>query len=516
MQDAFSSLALANLLYLRPWTTKFLVYGAEATWSRRDPAPREYGAQMLAVLLVAAAFYALFRTIRHLQYWSGGLRRAIGMATASALCAIPAGLLTLNNPFGDVRGRYALAAGVISVCAAGVLFATGWRTPLRVLAILLSATSPTMLFTFGKSLVIMTTDDPRSFAAEPSAPRLTPGHAAPHVVWVIFDEWDEELSFQQRPPSVKLPELDRLRAESFYSDSAFTPGPQTVISMPALTIGKRVLGFESDGPDDEKLYLAGATTAVPWRSSPTVFSAARGLGMNTGVVGWYIPYCRVIGSSLTGCENHNDSEYFTDRSFPQLTLNSIRSLAEPGLRSPFGQTLSQKGHAWLFHRLLDASESMLLKQRYNLTLLHLPVPHKPFFYNAATGADDLDAKPSLRLSNGLVGYFDALALVDRTVGRMRRDLEAAGLWEDTTFLLSADHFLRARTKLDGHANSRYVPFIVKLAGQHESVRGETPFNALLTHDLLLAILKREVSTPKDVANWITAHRAQFPLNWNAP
>lgn len=515
VQDAFSAVSIANLLYFRYWTTKFLAYGRQATWFRAPPRPTEYLALILAVLLVASVLYAFFRWLRAVQLRPKGLCRTVTMLAAVPMFVLPAGLLILNNPLMEISGRFAVIGGLAGAGLLGIAYISGRVAPLRALSFLLAVSSPTLFFTFGKSMINMAAYDPSVLRPRPAGARLAPSAPAPHVVWVIFDEWDEALSFLQRPASVRLPELDRLRASAFYSDAAYTPGPQTDMSMPALTTGKRVLKSEPNGPADEVLRVAGSNAPAHWSELPNVFSAARSLGFNTGVVGWFLPYCRILAPSLTGCEYLNGSEYFDDAGVPRLVWDSLRVLVEPNLRSPFGQTLAQQSHAWAFHRLEESAESAVLSQKYELTLLHLPVPHSPFFYKATTGSDDLGAKPSFVWSSGLTGYLDALSLVDSTVGRLRRAMEAAGVWDKTTLLFSADHYFRQRTRLDGNPIDPRVPFILKLAGQNESMRGETPFNALLTYDLLLALLKREVSTASDVNRWIEAHRNQFPLDWNA-
>ena len=116
------------------------------------------------------------------------------------------------------------------------------------------------------------------------------------------------------------------------------------------------------------------------------------------------------------------------------------------------------------------------------------------------------------------GYLDNLALVDRTVGELRRAMERAGTWDQTTVVISADHWWRTEmwsrgpflTKedaaLSGTKMDHRIPFVVKLAGQQEPVIYDHPFNTVLTHDLLLALLRGEVSSPQTVAAWLDAHR----------
>jgi hypothetical protein len=91
-------------------------------------------------------------------------------------------------------------------------------------------------------------------------------------------------------------------------------------------------------------------------------------------------------------------------------------------------------------------------------------------------------------------------------------MEAAGTWNDTTILLSADHPYRERRLLDGKPIVPYVPFIVKLAGQHQPLNCSAHFSALLTKDLLLAILKKEISTPEELNAWILPHKDAFPVD----
>jgi hypothetical protein len=39
------------------------------------------------------------------------------------------------------------------------------------------------------------------------------------------------------------------------------------------------------------------------------------------------------------------------------------------------------------------------------------------------------------------------------------------------------------------------------------VRYDAPFNTVVTHDLLLALMRREVSTPVEVVSWLDRHRS---------
>ncbi|MGH9783696.1 MAG: hypothetical protein ACRD88_05880, partial [Terriglobia bacterium] len=52
------------------------------------------------------------------------------------------------------------------------------------------------------------------------------------------------------------------------------------------------------------------------------------------------------------------------------------------------------------------------------------------------------------------------------------------------------------------SEERPVPFLLKLAGQNHPVPYDCPFNTVAIHDLALAILKKELSTPEQVVGWL--------------
>jgi arylsulfatase A-like enzyme len=143
----------------------------------------------------------------------------------------------------------------------------------------------------------------------------------------------------------------------------------------------------------------------------------------------------------------------------------------------------------------------------------MPVPHPPYFYNAATGKNDRGATPIAGFFDQTQeGYIDALALTDKIIGQLRRSMEQAGVWDQTTLIFSADHPFRHRTSLDGHPVSRRVPYLVKMAGSQQQSRYDAPFSALLTKKLILAILSGELSRPEEIPAWIEGRHADYKLD----
>ena len=154
-----------------------------------------------------------------------------------------------------------------------------------------------------------------------------------------------------------------------------------------------------------------------WRDLPNVFSRAREAGVNGAVVGWYLPYPRLLGSVTVDSwwfDNRTSDAATGDRLWDML-LNNPRTLIETSLLSPFGQSLLTKRRVRMFHEFMAKTHELLNDDRVGLLLLHVPVPHTPYFYDRQSGQNSL--------SNSTIdGYWDALALVDRIVGELRTQM----------------------------------------------------------------------------------------------
>ncbi len=331
---------------------------------------------------------------------------------------------------------------------------------------------------------------------------------AARVVWVVFDEMDEELSFANRPAGLRLPELDRLRSESLFAASARPPAGITQMSMPALLSGDFIsaIGYPSDAELSIRLARTGET--MLWRRHPNVFDAARKRGIDAGVAGWYLPYCREFGSRLSACaweQEENLQSLTVVESIPVLIRKALdeipvaRSLPVPG-----ADRIQKEQAINTFMRFRETALNFATDRRLGFVLLHWPIPHPPGIYNRTAGA--FDAGP-------LSDYIDNLALTDREVGELRRALERAGLWDGTTLLVTADHPWRPyiwrhtfgwtgeESALAGGPRV-FVPFLLKLAGRSEAVRYSREFNTIVTGELLLAVLDGKIGTAQEASRWL--------------
>jgi hypothetical protein len=337
------------------------------------------------------------------------------------------------------------------------------------------------------------------------APLLSARHA-PRVVWIVFDELSQAIAFGNRAAGMALPNLDALREESFYASAAESPTGRTETSLPSLILGEKVLRASPDAPGDLRVSLSSHPEPVPWSSLPNVFDAARGLGFNTALVGWFHPYGRVLGHSLTKCywtagwlppgvEEPSESRALPEGMWDRVRLQFVAMPLIGHLPGVDPETFQRQAHLRRFAFLSDRAREIVADPEIGMALIHLPVPHPPAIYDRARSKFDSGNRGS---------YLDNVVLVDRELGTLRRAMEEAGLWDRTAVLVSADHGWRtalwrattvwtAEDEAASHQDTMGVPFLLKLPGQTSGSVYEKRFNTVVTRALITAILSGQVT-----------------------
>jgi arylsulfatase A-like enzyme len=185
-------------------------------------------------------------------------------------------------------------------------------------------------------------------------------------------------------------------------------------------------------------------------------------------------------------------------SFWQILPNQTRSLFESNIFSLFGRSLTAGQQTGVYQAMMREAKRLVVDRDFGFTLVHLPIPHAPHAYDRKTGTFTLGNSP-------IAGYIDSLALLDRSVGELRRAMENAGVWDSTTVLFTSDHGYRDAEALDGKTDSR-IPYILKLASQKDAVTYAQEFNTVLTADLLLGVLRGEIGDPASAVAWLDHNR----------
>ena len=393
----------------------------------------------------------------------------------------------------------------MSIVAVSIIFLRWRHWVFQAAVITILILSPFAALTLFRAAIHLF-DDPHSIqlADKPLAPFSGKSRVARAQVYVfLFDELDYRLAFAERPSSIFLPELDAFRQQAIFALNAYPPASETMVSIPALVTGKRISGVEPINAEELMIKIDGEKTSIPWSHLPNIFSESRSLGFGCGLVGWTHPYGRVLGTNLEECswyELANISNSTGDNLGSKI-VNQFRTLLETPTFSVFGQSLTVKKSIATYQNLLRDALEILGRIDLAVIFIHFPIPHPPYAYHP--GKSDFSVA-----NNRYSGYLGNLVLVDRTLAEIRHDMEKSGTWDRSHIIITSDHWWRESTKFDGKGDHR-VPFLVKLAGQEETINYQPAFNTLIIHDLILALLRGQIAQPKRVVEWI--HKNGKPL-----
>ena len=215
--------------------------------------------------------------------------------------------------------------------------------------------------------------------------------------------------------------------------------------MPALLTGRLVAAVKPDGPGELQLTYHGQNTSVGWSQEQDIFAATRRLGLNAAVVGWYHPYCRVIGDRLTKCFWQPASQAIHPERF-SLATTTLFQESELLQLLPFTGSVRERiqriqqlqpdyraVHLADYQALVGPAAQLAADPDVNLAFVHLPVPHPPYVFDRNSGKWN---------TNGELSYLDNLALADQTLGKLRTAMERNGTWDTTTIVVSSDHWWR--------------------------------------------------------------------------
>lgn len=337
------------------------------------------------------------------------------------------------------------------------------------------------------------------------------------IVWILLDELSYQQLYERRFPGLQLPAFDRLAAQSTLFTHVVPAGVYTRYIVPTLFTGvpSNAVDISARGM---LLSLKDPLTGkwTPFRQHETVFQDAIAAGYNTGIAGWYNPYCRIMPEVLDNC-------FWTYRESTPANLSPNRSLTVDLLRpfhylwldtkhlfghgpgSPTDERRDIRQHSSDYQKLVAAGDAFLSNSSIDFLFLHMPIPHPYGFYDRGKKA----------FSNKQTSYIDNLALADRYLAHVRNLLEHNNQWDSSTIIVMGDHSWRTTqiwkdsmtwTDEDQAASNggEFDPrpaYIVKLTNQQTATRIDQPFSAVNTRALIDSLIQNRVQTATDLATW---------------
>ena len=478
-RDALVSVSLANLCLLRVWAPLLLPNGSEyfakTAYDRID-----YISILLNLALLASLFFSLSCVARSCEK---GWLRILAQVTF-LLCLLPLFDFVrryLALSYTDFL-RFGFPGLIIGASGFGVLiFLLRVRLCRYAYAVLLY-TIPFAALTSSQALWHVANRDWPQLVIKP--PRIvlkeTKSNIKPRVIWIIFDEWDQQATFERRPPTLQLPNIDAFSREAFSATNAYPPAGATLISIPSLFTGSLLTEVKCDTDGKLLVRAVGKDRLRDFRQYKSLVNQFEPAGLRLAISGWFQPYSRLV-SKDADIDVHWESA---------LTLQGFRgegtgATITAQLRYALMPYLVQKESPNTYLRIHAYGRNAVRDPLVDIVFLHYPIPHMPSIYDVKHGKILLQVNPEVD------GYFGNLALVDKTLGDILADLNISKLRDRTTIILSSDHWWRTSPLFDGERSHR-VPYLIQLAGERKRGVFTRPINTVHTLDLVSAILQGSI------------------------
>lgn len=524
LRHLFAALSLANLIFYPVWQ-EALHYANEYYYDA-PAADRAILAAAIDVLLLAAVLWAGSQVAGR---FNGSLLHRLARAAFLAALLIPLNHIrtNLDDAVGDgpvgLAGKAAIILAALGILAGIWLTLRGSERPSRAAQIALLIFLPYVAMTFGQGAWVVLGGRDSLYEpvalAQPLETTAATAAGRPRVLWLIFDQLDQELTFEARPADVELPAVDALRDESFSADQAFAPAGWTIVSIPALLTGRLVARAEPTSANTLWLRFADQDEPERWGSQPNVFSRARERRLNTALVGNYHPYCRILSGYLVSCYSVSYRQGVPEPC-GSVVCEGVRHVVGLVYRLPLMDRLpvirrgyqawneapadeEAKAGALRYENIHARALALAADPAIDLVFAHYPVPHGPNVFNRQA---DRFLQPGETADR-----FDNMVLADHALAELRHALVESGLWDRTAVIVSADHGEKdiAALALDMQGNriDRRVPFIVKLPFRNAPVRYGEEMNTIVTQDLILALFDGAISDEAGLSRWIEEHSA---------
>ena len=171
----------------------------------------------------------------------------------------------------------------------------------RALGLVIAAFAFCTIWIVPQLLHLMLTRQPDESAAFIHLSPPSHSNSNQRIIWILYDELSYDQAFDHPAPGMKLPNLDRLRAESVSFSNLNPAGFSTDRIIPSLFLGRRIDQIRSTVHGDLWYYDESQHRWIAYDPNATLFGLAQQNGWSTGVDGWVNPYCRTLAPVLNVC-----------------------------------------------------------------------------------------------------------------------------------------------------------------------------------------------------------------------
>jgi hypothetical protein len=301
--------------------------------------------------------------------------------------------------------------------------------------------------------------------------------SCPSIVALLFDELSFAYLYEGAEVRSDFPALRRLSSTSTNYLDVHAPADETLVALPGYLAGRHVESVRIEGMNLLEVGADGKPVPYDPGGPTSLFPTARARGYRTEMGGYYLPYCYLLGELVDTCRSLSLYNASTTGNGFSPVHPLVTTLIMWPRQFPFG-LVKNPPFARLQKNLVEELSAFARRplpvDGAVFRFVHFSVPHLPFVFDAQGYNPPFNP---LRTSPD-DAYVRQLHYVDRLVGEIVADMQRAGTFNNTTFIVFADHGFRFGGR---ERDKLHIPFIVKQAGQ----RARTDVTAAQRGELLL-------------------------------
>jgi hypothetical protein len=318
------------------------------------------------------------------------------------------------------------------------------------------------------------------------------------VVWLIFDQLDRIKAFDNRDPSVDMPNFDKLISRSVFFAKSVGPVQGGTQQAVASLVTGQLMDVES-APGTLKTRAASAESYLPLEAYPNIFARAQSEGFSVSITSHLLPnnepanpYCQMFREAVTKCWNEgrwliSDTDLLDGIAFVVGRLWHFVRL------DPWRATTHHEQEVLdgvdRYEAMVSATGEVVKDPKIDFAYAHILVPHWPYIYDRKTN-DFAYNRPGYPSDHE--GYLDGLELADRALGRILDEISISPAYDRTALIVTADH---------GDGNDQ-VPLIVSLPNTVAPMTFERRAPTLNLSVLVMELLNGKARKKLDVINII--------------
>lgn len=297
------------------------------------------------------------------------------------------------------------------------------------------------------------------------------------VILLILDEFDNQILLDNLK---SLPNLEKLRSTSIFSDDTFSIGNSTLTMVPRVLMNKdnnhKIIGTKRK----RDIYLYDQdNNMIQLNYDNSIFKKIPSGKNGSAILGKYISYCLIFKG--IDCEDDMNTVLKVNTMFAtKLMINELFHKLNVKKKISLSDVESFR-----LNSQLQKFEKYVKKFDKSFVLIHLHSPH--------LSDSEVQESPEKILAK----YKRNLYITDKIVKQLLGYLKEGPKGQQNLLIITSDHHLRMLSK-----EPKPVPLIIKLLNDNNKLQIKRKMKNLIVHKIIINYLRDDIKDHDQIKNVI--------------